>query len=70
MSQDVKVYMTREDDIGFYPSSGSNKKVQDMKKRVEYINDLQPDIAVSIHQNSYGEESIYGAQVFYYGTCG
>lgn len=70
LSQDVKVYMTREDDIGFYPSSGSNKKVQDMKKRVEYINDLQPDIAVSIHQNSYGEESIYGAQVFYYGTSG
>lgn len=68
VAQDVEVYMTREDDRGFYPTSGSNKKVKDMKKRVEYINELKPDLTVSIHQNSYEGESIYGAQVFYYGT--
>ncbi len=60
--------MTREDDQGFYPESGTNKKVQDMKKRVEFINEKQPDLTVSIHQNSYEQESIHGAQVFYYGT--
>lgn len=69
-AQDVKVYMTRADDKGFYPSSGSNKKIQDMKKRVEFINTTQPDITVSIHQNSYEGESIHGAQAFYYGTSG
>lgn len=65
-AQDIKVLMTREDDTGFYPKTGSNKKVQDMKRRVEFINEEKPDITVSIHQNSYEEESIYGAQVFYY----
>ena len=67
-AQNVEVYMTREDDKGFYPSVGSNKKVQDMKKRVEYINRLQADLTVSIHQNSFRQEEIAGAQVFYYGT--
>lgn len=70
VDQDIEVYMTREDDKGFYPSAGSNKKVQDMKKRVEYINELQADLTVSIHQNSFEQESIKGAQVFYYGTSG
>ena len=69
-AQDVKVYMTRGDDKGFYPSAGSNKKIHDMKKRVEFINTTQPDITVSIHQNSYDGESIHGAQAFYYGTSG
>ena len=36
------------------------------EKRVALINETKPDIAVSIHQNSYHEESIKGAQVFYY----
>ena len=58
--------MTREDDDGFYNESESNKKIADMKKRVALINETKPDIAVSIHQNSYHEESIKGAQVFYY----
>ena len=69
-SQGVEVYMTKEDDKGFYPSTGSNKKVQDMKKRVEFINEIKPDLAVSIHQNAYEGESIHGAQSFYYGTSG
>ena len=50
----------------FIMKSKSNKKIADMKKRVALINETKPDIAVSIHQNSYHEESIKGAQVFYY----
>lgn len=67
-AQDIQVYMTREDDTGFYPGSGSNKKVQDMKKRVAFINEIKPDLTVSIHQNSFEQESICGAQTFFYGT--
>lgn len=62
----VTVVMTRTDDIGLYDSSESNKKAADMKKRVELINQTKPVLAVSIHQNSYHEGSIRGAQVFYY----
>lgn len=56
-----EVIMTRDDD-------GSNglSKVEDLQARVGIINEYSPDISVSIHQNSYTEEEISGAQVFYY----
>ena len=66
--QDIDVIMTRETDTGLYEEDASNKKVQDLKKRVSIINENQPDCVISIHQNSYHEESIHGAQVFYYKT--
>lgn len=62
----VKVVMTRTDDRGLYAENARNKKNEDMKKRVQIINEVQPDIAVSIHQNSYPDESVKGAQVFYF----
>jgi N-acetylmuramoyl-L-alanine amidase len=65
-ANDVRVVMTRETDDGLYDASASNKKVQDMKKRIELIEEAEPDITVSIHQNSYPEEYVHGAQVFYY----
>ena len=58
--------MTREDDIGLYDKNESNKKAADMKKRVNLINRIRPSLTVSIHQNSYHEGSVRGAQVFYY----
>lgn len=63
---DVKVVMTREDEEGLYDAGASNKKVQDMKRRVEIISEAKPVATVSIHQNSYPEEYVRGAQVFYY----
>ena len=65
--QDIEVVMTREEDRGLYDENASNKKAQDMKRRCELINEEQPACVVSIHQNSYHEEAIHGAQVFYYG---
>ncbi|MGN1171322.1 MAG: N-acetylmuramoyl-L-alanine amidase [Lachnospiraceae bacterium] len=63
--QDIKVIMTRETEAALYEGSG-NQKVQDMKCRIELIEEEKPDITVSIHQNSYPEEYVKGAQVFYY----
>lgn len=68
LQQDVEVQMTREKDQGLYDANASNKKVQDMKRRCELINEEQPVCVISIHQNSYHEEAIHGAQVFYYDT--
>lgn len=65
-AEDVKVVLTRESDEGLYDEGASNKKVQDMKRRVELIDETAPVLAVSIHQNSYQEEYVHGAQVFYY----
>ncbi|MGN0431850.1 MAG: N-acetylmuramoyl-L-alanine amidase [Lachnospiraceae bacterium] len=63
---DIRVVLTRETKEGLYDSSASNKKVQDMKRRIAVIEEVQPDVTVSIHQNSYPEEYVHGAQVFYY----
>lgn len=65
-AQDIEVVMTRDAEEGLYDEEASNKKVQDMKRRIEIIDKSQPTITVSIHQNSYQEESVHGAQVFYY----
>lgn len=65
---DVEVIMTREGEEGLYRPEDSNKKVQDMKNRVALIDSSGADLAVSIHQNSYSEEYVKGAQVFYYAT--
>ncbi len=64
--QDVDVVLTRETDAGLYDENASNKKVQDMKNRVAVIEERQPELTVSIHQNSYHEEYVHGAQTFYY----
>jgi len=67
-AEDIKVVMTREDENGLYDENTSNKKVQDMKRRLEIIEEADPLLVVSIHQNSYHEEYVKGAQVFYYKT--
>jgi N-acetylmuramoyl-L-alanine amidase len=59
--QGIKVIMTRKDE-----NSLASSKVEDMKTRVSIINQEKPSLAVSIHQNSYTQESIHGAQVFYF----
>lgn len=63
---DVEVILTRDSDAGLYDENASNKKVQDMKRRVAIIEEAQPVMTVSIHQNSYHEEYVHGAQTFYY----
>ena len=58
--------MTREKDETLAPEGSANKQVEDIKKRVKIIDEAAPALAVSIHQNSYHESSVQGAQVFYY----
>lgn len=62
----ITVTLTRETDQGLEPEGSNNKKVEDMKARVAMINEVKPQMTVSIHQNSYSSEEVNGAQVFYY----
>ncbi len=66
LSADIHVIMTRHEDTGLYTESSENKKRQDMQNRALLMNESDADCIISIHQNSYPEESIDGAQVFYY----
>lgn len=59
--RDVQVLMTREDGERLV-----NSQSGDLKERVKLINENSPDLTVSIHQNSYHEASVHGAQVFYF----
>ena len=61
--ENIQVIMTREIDEQLAQS-----KVEDLKYRVKIMNEVSPVLAVSIHQNSYHEENVFGAQVFYYQT--
>lgn len=58
--QGFSVVMTREDD------EITEGKLADMKRRVALIEEINPIFVVSIHQNSYTDASVRGAQVFYY----
>ncbi len=62
----IETVMTRETDTMLGGQSGKITKVGDMKARVAKINKAAPALAVSIHQNSYHQEGVMGAQVFYY----
>lgn len=64
--QSIRVVMIREEDLGLYDESSSNKKQQDMQRRCAIIDETDPVFTVSIHQNSYSSESVCGPQVFYY----
>jgi N-acetylmuramoyl-L-alanine amidase len=62
----VEVIMTREDGESLSESEDENKKLADMQARCALIHEEAPVFAVSIHQNSYTQESVKGPQVFYY----
>lgn len=64
----IFVIMTREEDVGLYKETDSNKKLSDMEKRCDIIDESNCDLAVSIHQNSFSSASVSGPQVFYFET--
>ena len=63
---DITVVMTREEDKDLASEHASSRKNEDLRARVQLITETAPMVVVSIHQNSYPEEDVDGAQVFYY----
>ena len=63
---DVLVVMTREEDKDLASENASNRKNEDLRARVKLLQETEPVLMVSIHQNSYPEPDVDGAQVFYY----
>ena len=64
-----QVCMTREEDVSLHDNSAQTireKKVSDLKNRVELCNSFDNCVLISIHQNSLpSAKSVRGAQVFY-----
>ena len=64
----VRVTEIRDEDISVYDDSAQTlreKKVPDLKHRVEIVNGSENNILVSIHQNKFDNSAFSGAQVFY-----
>lgn len=64
--KDVRVIMTRQKDECLAKDPSGNQKIQDMRERIELINKSKPALAVSIHQNSFHQSDVKGAQVFFF----
>ncbi|MDD6207813.1 MAG: N-acetylmuramoyl-L-alanine amidase [Clostridiales bacterium] len=62
----IHVVMTRTTDTMLGDTSASNRKQEDLRARIQVIEETAPDLVVSIHQNSFEQASSKGAQVFYY----
>ena len=62
---DINVVMTRCDGNGLYDAGVDNYKQSDMEKRLKIIEEANPNMVISIHQNSFADSSQRGAQAFY-----
>lgn len=62
----INVVMTRKTEDSLAEGSGGKSfKKEDMALRKEIIKNVRPNMVISIHQNSYTNHSLRGAQVFY-----
>lgn len=61
----ASVTLTRTGAYDLASANATNRKREDMKKRMEIINADQTDLFLSIHLNAYPNTSVKGAQAFY-----
>lgn len=66
IAEDYTVFLTRETDCSLYDENVSNKKISDLNNRIQFFKAKNADYVVSIHQNSFPDASVHGAQTFYF----
>lgn len=67
-SMGVNTVLIRDTDISIHDDTANTirqKKVSDLKNRLNIINQNDDSIFVSIHQNHFGESQYSGTQIFY-----
>lgn len=60
-----EVVLTRKTEAGLYDAATKGFKKRDMQKRKEIIQQADPSLVISLHQNLFPTKSSRGAQVFY-----
>ena len=63
--QGATVVLTRDGAYDLASEGARNRKKEDMKKRVDIINEERVDLFLSIHLNANPNVAIHGGQVFY-----
>lgn len=64
----VKTILIRDSDISIHDDTAKTirqKKISDLKNRLNVINNTDESVFVSIHQNHFGESKYHGTQIFY-----
>ena len=59
------VILTRDSDMSLAIDGATNKKISDLNQRMAIVNGENADLLISIHQNSYTDKNVKGAQAFY-----
>ena len=58
-------YLSRVSDYDLSSMYAKNHKIEDLKKRVQYIDSLNTTLFISLHLNYYSSSKVNGIQVFY-----
>ena len=64
----VRTQLTRDQDRSMHSEGASTlheKKVSDLKNRVNLVNNISDAMLISVHQNHFTDSRYHGAQVFY-----
>lgn len=67
----VESHLTRDTDISLHSDGAETlhqKKVSDLKNRVELVNNIPNALLISVHQNHFTDPRYSGAQVFFTGS--
>ena len=59
------VHVTRSGDYDLAPLDSPTRKMKDLKRRTQFINEVNADLFISIHLNIFIQEQVKGIQVFY-----
>lgn len=64
-ARDIQVLMTRTEDIDLAEEGAGSRKVSDLNHRCKLMNESDAALTICVHQNSFTDPSVHGAQVFY-----
>lgn len=70
MGYETKMIRTTDTSVYTQGTTISEKKVSDLKHRVELVNETAEGLLLSVHQNQFSDGRYSGAQVFYAPTQG
>lgn len=63
--RDIEVMMTRTEDTDLADEGASSRKVSDLNNRCKMMNESDAALTICVHQNSFTDPAVNGAQVFY-----
>ena len=65
LNDNIISYISRVSDYDLSSQYAKNHKIEDLNKRIEYIESLNTTLFVSLHLNYYPNSNVNGLQVFY-----